>query len=685
MMSTRSSCVLLSAALLAACRDNPYPETGTLSPVPVREAVRPSIHVIDPQADEMVFHEGVTGDYRINFSVSEGEPVIRFEGLPEGAAFDEEEGLLTWTPGYETASENGVPVRRRHFAATAWLSSSASPRSAVSKRLILRVNNAPRPIEVKVASSNSFSTVEEGETLTFQIDVESEDFPDGPFVARGVNTPDGMTIREKDGDPSAFIVEYSPDHDVVRQEHGQCASGTGSSCHERFRDVAFEFTAPDGRRARRGRMMVSVKDVRLPVHFGTAGRVEIEPPGGTFTITAFDQNREDVPAMTLKTSPSFGTVESRVVTEEEPHHTASLQVSWKNVPPGRAGETGLFTVSSCPSIRLSYAVCQERTVEAVVVPAPDRRPVVERDAWPDGEVKTFLMGETASFFMPFKDRRQSVPDVAVVPEELGDMVLPGGRSGRGAAYLTIKALRPGVHHARLEATGRFGATRREHVSFEVLPPSWTDTIYVGVSPKDASLGFYGAAGAGYFSPLVHADDPRALLRRDALVVSTEALAEGGPALGALLGDDRFKRVFVASPLLGDLPAGFREALEEAGVVFEGRLSELHGPTDPSSWDVVVVDRENGIEPPPQGRAFLRGDASAESADPMLLDLSRTMDACDPLMVLKRGRDEYYISVSCPLPGGGRAVLSGFEWGDLDPGPGRDGAVLGWYRSLMGGD
>ena len=628
--------------------------------------------------------------------------MVTFEGLPDGAEFDKAEGVLKWKPDFDTVNNKGGSFNREaYYHVTIRLTSSAEPARIRTAPILLKVYNTPRKMVLKTDLKNEYAKVREGEELEFFLAVESVDFPQGPFLVKGERMPPGMYIIQDPRDPAKFIVNYKPHHDTVNlagedrvtcSEYDNGLPVTPPLCTRYFGYIVFTITAPNGVQAKQS-IHLGVQDQRLPVNFGSALELEMESPGGSFSINVFDQNREVKPLVSLASRPNFGNVSVETIDTENPY-LSTTQIHWRDIPPDKNGSEEELEFKACIKGSGSRKnLCTEKKITVTITAPPSRRPVAQRNSWEKGELKTFAFEEEESFVVRFKDNdSRLVKDVAIYPESIREMVSYNSAGAR----MSIKALQPGLHHFRLEASGDFGEKTAEHFSFEVLDEDRSSTLYMGYSPWDPSLAYYQSMDtANYFAPILHdLDDETHLLYRDRIVISTEILQKEPQALDtSLLNREEFKRIFISSPTLVNLPEVFKKQLEEMGVAFHSRFKSLPGlmeDEDISTWDVIIV-QDSGLNLPPGARVSLKGTSSEESSNPMLFGLSLLSHTCTPLMVLKKEMIEHYIAIKCPLSEGREMILSGFEWSDLhvayedESSEGRQMVSTmprRWYRTLM---
>jgi hypothetical protein len=81
--------------LLAACSQNPFPETGSITDQPLEE---PKFELTLPSVVECVAGLSCTFEVQARVRSDVGYPVLTATNLPEGAAFYETGGQFEWTP-----------------------------------------------------------------------------------------------------------------------------------------------------------------------------------------------------------------------------------------------------------------------------------------------------------------------------------------------------------------------------------------------------------------------------------------------------------------------------------------------------------------------------------------------------------------------------------------------------------
>ena len=159
-----------------------------------------------------------------------------------------------------------------------------------------RVADPPGELRIIPSTYSKRLVVSEGKKLSFELDILSEDFPDGPFFMYGMGMPPGMTVRDNpDRSDAAFVVEYEPAYDMIDLNDlaTTCEYYGSKLCYQRFDGVQFVAVGPDGRNIKYNNVSIQVVDVRLPIFFGELPEV-IDSSGGILTLTATDRNL-DVP------------------------------------------------------------------------------------------------------------------------------------------------------------------------------------------------------------------------------------------------------------------------------------------------------------------------------------------------------------------------------------------------------
>lgn len=209
--------------MLISCKENPYPQEGeiTKNTPPPLEINKPILS-LDIES-HYYLQEGVWASIPFDAFVPEpGEPIVRFENLPEGAEYVEEDKLIKWKPSFEDGDSTSGNGHKVHDF-TIWLSSTEDEFQAVSKKVSLIVQDVSRGISIKT-SKTEFS-LKEGETLQHYIQIEDYDNPVGPFkvLATGIQ---GLNITAVSD--TEFQLTFSPQIGFAKLfANSRCYSGSG--------------------------------------------------------------------------------------------------------------------------------------------------------------------------------------------------------------------------------------------------------------------------------------------------------------------------------------------------------------------------------------------------------------------------------------------------------------------------
>ncbi len=218
--------IMLSVVGLMACNSNPYTSSNgeVLSPAKPQNKVVEDVIVIDmPTVVKMT--EGTPGQIPVSGRVPSGKPIVTFENLPAGAVYDAKQGLILWTPDMNAANDPGDPtITQRAYTFTATLRSSDSHIiSYKQKEITIIVYDKAQGVQL--SGFEATETIPEGSILKKRFQVQSKDFPNGPFVVSGEGTPTGVAITPT-ADPTQFQISYAPGLTTVT------ASNYGQMCHD---------------------------------------------------------------------------------------------------------------------------------------------------------------------------------------------------------------------------------------------------------------------------------------------------------------------------------------------------------------------------------------------------------------------------------------------------------------------
>ena len=700
--------IILSLLFFVSCKENPYPEEGNITEIEPLGTVRPDVYSIVPEHFRMLFPEGRKSEYDIKFVVPSGEPVITFEGLPQKADYDKSSGKLIWHPDFQAANGNDPHIQSKTYDVLIKLSSSSDPITEIRRRISLEVTNTPRSFSLR-RFSQIHRVIAEGKSMTLLLVVENEDFPQGPFKVEVEDFLPGVKITEEQ-DKKSFQVAYTPDHNVVKlnQRNGKIRCEKGNRCYKRFKPI-FTVTAPDGRTKKQGGITIDVHDERLPFLYGMSSKIELDAPrGGTFYFSAYDQNLETRPWVSVAKRPRFGKFKAVSLSNEGSHYGSSLKIDWRELPLAEAGRTHTLLIKVCINRTTSMqAYCRNKELKVKITEYLSRAPSIDRAEWKAEEIKYLPFNTHKSFDVYFQIGNQTVSNVKILPEKISEMVSTSSPYKYRPGQVNIHAKTPGLHQFQLEVVSDTGDKRTENFVFEVFPQSRSESIYWGDSSQEPSLSYYRSlTGANYYSPLFLPNTTREMLYRNKIILAGEILNVlkninvmrelmklSGEILNAptsptvmptssvhnflddiLSGEKHFKRIFIAAPNLENLPENFKERLESMGVFLEPRLQNVTG------WHIIPTGLSRLKRP--KKRVLLKGTFSSASLKPTPLKLSLAAGVCKPLIVLHKGRDEYYASVECPLEENRKLILSGFEWGDLKFSPEEQELSKIWYETLM---
>ncbi len=671
----RLTALLTTVLLVAACKQNPFPETGRIvqrepeKPAPVV----PPLVLDVPASTEAL--EGQLMEIVISASVpAPGKPLVSVQGLPAGAVFTPETMKIVWTPGFDAANDARDPnVILRTYPLQLMLSSSEDPVTMTSRSTLLVVRDVQQPMTVSVPTDPIM--ILEGALHEQTIEIKSVDFPAGPFQLQIKNMPVGVSIVRDLTAQNRFKVSWTPSFREVNFKD------TSASWRD-FMDKPLEVTAygPRGTSVT-SNMMWRIKDVREKALLLAPAKIN-QGTSVSFTVSAEDPNGEEAPSLSLAPRPAFGLAELRTETTNTGNAARGINPStvatfrWTQVPPDKIGTTADVTIRACVK-RSMWAkdLCNDQIVKVTFEQETHRAPLVDRSGFPMGTIKYVREGETERVTLAVRDGEFATTAPAVKITPASDEI------SWAAGRLEIKAKKAGLKQFTLTATSVYGVVQTESFLLEVLPASWGSVLMFGESPTNAEVK---ASQALYDSvqvanPGLQLNDPRLLVLRKSVVLGTSSFLDPGVITpmekqAALVSD-----ILVNTPLVGKLESSLKEELAKLNVSVGARLTDLTG------WE-LGVDADGGLAEP-TNPIKLAGKLSSESAMPAPVSAKKALlgrSDCKNILVLsKSGEDDIPVAVTCRRGAGkGNLVVAGFEFADILTSPADNRIVKKWLSTLV---
>ncbi len=674
----RLSTLLTTLLVTAACTQNPFPTSGrVVQRQPEKPApVVPPLVLDSPETVEVM--EGQLAEFPINVSVPKpGKPLLSIQGLPAGAVYNPETGKVTWTPTFQDANDTrDLSVIVRTYPLKMQLSSSEDPVTVTQGSTLLVVRDVTRPIKVTLPAPTTPTELKEGKLHEQIIDVQSEDYPNGPFEIQIKNLPVGALVQRDLTNPARFKVIYTPSFREVN------VNETFSSFSV-FVDKALEVSVfgPRGVTTTANTTW-RIFDVREKAILLSPVKIT-QGTSVSFTISAEDPNGEEAPSLSLAPRPSFGLSELKVETTNpgnpargvNPSTVASFR--WVQIPPEKIGTTADVVIRACVKrSRWVKDFCTDQTVKVTFTLESHKAPIVDRGEFPLEATKYVRERESISFPILVKDGEfnNTAPSVKILPDTLKDEIsYSGGR-------LIITGKKAGRKQFQLVATSVFGVVQVESFLVEVLPASWPSVLLFGDSPsvtevKSTSEFFEEVPQVA--NPVTQQRDPLLLVLRKAAFIGTTAFLEPTVIDSMEKLAAQIDQVVVSTPLLDKLESSLKAELAETGVTVKPRVADLTGYE-------LEIDAASGFQSP-LNPIKLAGKATSESASPTPITLGAS---CKPLLNLKKaGEDPLVIAAKCTRKSSTPAkprylIVAGFEFADIQTTPADNRLVKKWMKDLV---
>ena len=342
---------LISLAV-AGCEQNPYPNDGVLSAVapPQARVIPPPYGLSAP--DRAYFVEGQPGSVPLVVSVpSPDTPNLVLDGLPDGAVWDPDHSVITWTPNFlDGDSTTGTS---HEYPITLHLDNGNRAKGEVVDHMTFVVTNSLQPLQLIAPASVS---VTEEQVASGTIQVKSTDFPAGPFVVSSTSdiAADIKIVRDS-GDPSLFHWTFLAHADVVKGT--QFGSSTPSPVVGGLHWVA---TGPQGSQV--------VGTSQVTVNNTWTGPVVMGPtelmlgPDLTFTWVVADLNGQVNPVLDGSLNVPYGTITSTHTNGTRDDFgrmlpSAVYEFKWTGVPEANAGTTVNVPIKFCAQYSYFGNVC----------------------------------------------------------------------------------------------------------------------------------------------------------------------------------------------------------------------------------------------------------------------------------------------------------------------------------------
>jgi hypothetical protein len=350
--------------VLCACHSNPYDSNpGLLSPNPIQKTGTTPLMSIEADATASLV-EGSSAQVKILGHVeAPGQPDLTFANKPAWMTYDPVSGMMTCTPPAGAGIDPQNPTHySQEYQVTIELSSSLAPASVLTQKIVFTVYHPAQ--QMTVSGFNAQAQATEGQPLTMTINVQSPDFPNGPFQVSPTGYPAGLTVATT-GSPNMFQLSYTPNYLVVTPSTSTstCSDFLGTQHMCIYANWVLNVVDPRGT-ATAVQANWQILDARqnpivsAPTTVDATGAMAAPPappggPAGTLTtdfyVNAQDPNGEVIPTVTAGTVP-FGTLAVTTVTSNSAPGTNPSQMAhlvWTGIPATTKGSQQPVSFSSC--------------------------------------------------------------------------------------------------------------------------------------------------------------------------------------------------------------------------------------------------------------------------------------------------------------------------------------------------
>ncbi len=663
----------LAFLVLVGCNSNPYPTDGEITRTPERNPweVRPAFGIDAP--DLMSFKEGSEGFYRVAVRVPSGDPVIVWEGLPDGIVYDQLKGELKWVPDFDAANDpTDASVRTRQYPVNIILSSTTDRITSIRKSILMQVQDTPRP--VVISGLRSDYSINEGQSVEVaRFEVSSADFSSNDISISLKNNSQGLSFER--GDRSGqWVLKAQYGFDTARV--GTCSSW---NCSKDINDVLVAM-GPDGRKTENA-IKVTVRDVRrnvtasVPASFDVTGDFK-------FTFNSVDPNQEIAPLVRISKSPELGVFEiKRLVTNNllNPQYEATYELSWSQIPPTAVGQVFQATLELCNS-RTGNSPgttnCTTQSVQLNVLAREVALPTIARGDWDISRVKYIQHNSSFTHRLTIAAGRAglNILSVNALSSDKEDEVTISGGNVR------ILSQKPGLKSLNVNVMNSVGGVASEVFLYEVMPHTWSSNILIGANASvvefEALEKALGNSNREYRGGMNL--DARALFSRRSVFAGTHSMMLPGAMDDLGFFSKNLSRVVIMSPALENLPADIVSELRAQNVFVAGRSS-----TDADfNLQKVLVTPVSRLGAP-KDIVSLTGVLTSESKNPTLFAVLSS-SSCEKIFTLVLPTaipKEYVAGVSCRRANGGRLVVLGFEMSDLKFSEQDSGLLEQWLKRI----
>ncbi len=674
-MKTRSFLAgAVIATALSGCQVDPFPAEGTIrQDKPVERPVAKPWGIDVPERLE--FEEGRLGEYRVMAHVpAPATPILAMADLPAGVSFDSETGVISWEPDFAAGNDPRDPTAdSRSYVARVLLSSSEEPQSVIEKIVTLVVSNTPRDVELQWDVSDFEMT--EGEAFRANVEILSEDYPQGPFQFFMTGLPSGVQVDGDSRSASRFKVGFTPGLNMV----GRNDSFLGGRFYKNWQAQAV-VVDPSGRQTVTPIHWKVIDARQNPVISAPSSVQQLDDI--RLQIVSQDPNLETAPLVNV-VRPAFGTLD---VDHDDEGFTTLTSIRWHGIPEDQIGTTHSLQIRACVyGSSWQKNRCETRSIEVKIEARPLSEPEIDRRQWTLGKIQYLREGERFRIRLPIRNPNSggsSSYSVSIEPESLRSEV--EYRSGD----LIVTPSSAGFRQFNVKVRIPQGLTRSESFSFEALPRSWSRVLVLGDGLRDPEVRGTLALvpGAQVVNPLMQELNERTLSHRGAVILGTSLLSDPQALEAAIPAIDSVRVVMIQSPLVDRMGSELWTRLGAIGLNLQGRIQEVLGVNFPGLARLPVRPGHNSGLSSPVSSLVVSGGLTSESVNPVLL--AANSSSCRALLnfhyapVPSLPPYELPAAVRCDLTGK-RWIVSGVEWADLvAQSPEDQSMVSTWMREVL---
>ena len=663
-------------------KSNPYPTDDNLTrdrrptnsdrEEPISLTVKPKVSI----------EEGKRLEYKINFKLPEGlTEHIEVENLPSGAVFDKSSYIITWTPTFFDANDPKDPrvasmdydFEVRLFTKDI-VTGEISDNEAESRPVTITVIDVPKTFKI---DSRDSVEVFEGNTLNHVFEINSFDFPDGPFEVSSNNMPPNTSIIKVTN--TKYRVVFSPDyHHVKNNQSGVICLSASCSLDYTGQLVAI---SPSGRKVTKD-LEIEVSDrrqnVNLVVPKDSSKGLDI-----SFQVTAFDPNGEVAPFIKFRGDTPKDGLFSTSIEEDKENNSSVLSVTWKDIPILYNGKVFSFPFEACvlrAGSRTSKTDCERERFSITIEVKNRKPPVFARNNWKAGEIKYLKYNEQGTYDIKIRDGdkfNRKIDRIQIFPESMRRYVRFDSDED-----LVVKFPKAGIHQFSLVATSEYGMSSAESFVAEVFKKSRSRTVYLTNTHKDPEAKFFtqNMNNVELLNPYFQRMDKRMLSGRDSLILGTNILYDKEFIKVIEKAMKRIDNVIVASPMIQNMPDFFLEELYSFyKVAIDGRFNDISKTPLKDMHFISRSDFENSKD-----LIKLKQTTTSESSNPLIFSIGVDRQDCQDVLDLtnKKKSLRYKLGIICDRRSGGRYAILGAEFSDFSTSDRDKNIPVKWLRRML---